>query len=127
MSYGKDINTLFLADASLVAYCNGGIRYENLPKEFDLTKSWIAYSFRKNDQTDCLNSKNAYTTYQITAKIVAPDTNTMETISDHLVEYFNGNSQGDIVDIWFTSDDHQVDLEKRIYMDSLNFDSFYVG
>jgi len=127
MSYSADINTLFLADASLVAYCDGGIYYENLPDNFDLTDTWIVYSFRKNDQTNCLDSKNVYTTYQITVKIVASDTLVLETISDYLVEYLNDNEQGGIKDIWFTNDDHTVDLEKQIYMNSINFDSYYVG
>ncbi len=126
MSYGTDINTLMKADASLNAYCNGGIYFENLPDSFDLSENWIGYSFRKSDQINYMNSDNAYTTYTIVAKVIASDTATLESISDRLVTYLNNKNQGGIVDIWFNSDNHTMDLEKQVYMNSLEFDSFYV-
>lgn len=126
MSFATDVNTL-MQDASLVAYCDGGVYYENLPDNFDLTENWLAYSFRKTEQVNCLDSKNVYTQYTLTCKIVAFDTKTLEDISDYLVDYLNGKTQGDIADIWFTGDNHTIDLEKQIYMNSCDFDSFYVG
>jgi len=127
MSYGRDLYNLMTSDTSLNVYFDGGIYFENLPDNFDLTKSWMVYSFRKSSQNNCLNAKNAYTTYQIEAKVVSPDTDTSETISDRLIEYLNGNYEGGIVDIWFTADTHTLDLEKGVYMNSLTFESFYVS
>jgi len=127
MSFGTDLNTVMQADASLSSYCNGGIYYENLPDNFDLTKNWMAYSFRKTEQQDCLAGiKNVYTTYSIITKVIATDTNTLETISDHLVDYLNNKEQGGIKDTWFLGDNHTIDLEKNIYINSLDFRSYYI-
>lgn len=126
MSYGSDLYTLINADSSLNSWCDGGIYYENLPDNFDLTKIWLAYSFNKAEQTNCLNGGSAFTTYNITIKIVSYDSDMLETISDYLVDYLNGSNQGNIMDVWFTGDNHTIDLEKGVYMNSLDFESFYV-
>jgi len=127
MSFGTSLNTLMNADASLSAYCDGGIFYENLPDNFDLAKTWLGYSFRKGLQTDCLSSKKAYTTYNITVKIIENDTALLETISDYVVNYLNHKEQDGIIDIIFTADNHSMDIEKGIYINTLEFQSFYVG
>lgn len=126
MSYGSDLNTIMTGDSSLNALCDGGIFFENLPDNFDLTDAWIVYSFRRIGQQDCLTQKNTFTSYAITAKIVTYDSVLTETISDYLANYLNGISQGGIMDIWVTSDNHQIDLERGVYMNSLDFESFYV-
>jgi hypothetical protein len=125
MSYGSSLNTLMTGDASLNALCTGGIFYENLPDNFDMTDTWIVYSYRRSEQRNCLNTKNAFTTYSVTAKIVTYDSEIMETVSDTLVSVLNGASEGGIRDIWLVADNHAVDLEKGIYMNSLEFESFY--
>jgi len=126
MSFGTDLNTLMNADTSINVWCDGGVYYENLPDNFDLTKTWIGYSFRKISQTSCIDSKNAYTTYSITIKVIDSDTLHLETISDHIVNYLNHKEHGGIKDIWFVSDAHGMDLEKAIYINTLEFQSFYV-
>lgn len=125
MSFGTDLNTVIQNDASLNDWCDGGIYFENLPDNFDLTKTWLVYSFRKSEQSNCLNSKKAYLTYQITVKIVTNDTIKNENVSDYLLTLFNGNDTGDIIDTWFTADSHSIDLEKGVYMNSLDFESYY--
>ena len=125
MSFGTNLTTIMQNDASLSGYLTGGIYFENLPDSYDLSKNWLVYSFRKSSQNDCLSQKNVYQTYDITAKIVATDTVMLETISDYLVDYLNGKTEGNIQDTWFVSDNHTIDLEKSVYMNSIDFQSFY--
>jgi hypothetical protein len=113
------------SDTSLNSYCTGGINYENLPENFDLTKEWIVYSFNKTSQISCLGSKASVTNYNITAKILSTNTVTIETINDYLVNYLNGNSYNGIQDILFTGDNHTLDMEKGVYVNSLQFDALF--
>jgi len=126
MSFGTDLNTVMNADTSINTWCDGGIYFENLPDNFDLLKNWLGYSFRKNSQVDCINSRNLYRTYGITVKLVANDTHDLETMSDYVASYLNGKSYGNIIEIWFVNDTHSMDLEKGIYMNTLEFQGNYI-
>ena len=125
MSFSIDLNTLMTSDPSLNAYANGGIHYENLPENFEITKDWIVYSFNKSSQDFCLGSSPAITRYNVYIKIISTDTVRCEAMNDRTVAYLNGNTSGNIQDIRFVSDDHSVDLDKNIYMNSLNFEVLY--
>ena len=124
MSFATDLNYLMTNDTSLNTYCEGGIMYENLPENFNLTKDWIVYSFNKASQMSCLGNTFA-TNYNLTIKIISNSTIDLETISDHLVTYLNGNDYNGIIDIIFESDNHTLDLEKNIYMNTLQFNVIY--
>jgi hypothetical protein len=114
------------ADSSINNWCSAGIHYENLPENFETTFDWIVYSFNKVTQVSCITSKKAFTRYAIALKIVANDTVKLETISDYVADYLSSNSYNNIHDIVFTGDNHTLDLEKNIYMNTLSFDALYV-
>ena len=126
MSFSTDLYYLMHNDASLNAWCNGGIHYEHLPENFEITNNWIVYSFNKVTQANCLNSPHSFTTYSIVIKIVATDTLQLELINDYTVHYLNGKSYGGFEDIVFTGDDHTLDLDKNLYMNSLSFTAQYI-
>jgi len=126
MSFTTDIRYLMTADTSLNSYCDGGLYYENLPENFDLTDTWIVYSFNKSSQVSCLGSTAALTEYNLTVKIISPSTITLETVSDYIVSYLNGESYGGIGDITFIGDNHSLDLVKKIYMNTLQFVILYL-
>lgn len=126
MSFSRDIAYLMNNDASLNAWCDGGIHYENLPENFELTKDWIVYSFNKINQGSCLNSAPMYIEYALIVKIVARDTVKLETVNDYVMEYLDGKEYLGIQDILFTGDSHTLDLDKNIYMNTLNFNALYV-
>jgi hypothetical protein len=125
MSYARDLKYIMTNDGSLNSYCPSRIHFENLPDNFELIQSWIVYSFNKSLQQNCLDGK-AFTQYNIVVKIIATDTIVLETISDRAVEYLNRNYYGGIQDIVFTGDNHAMDLEKKVYTNTLQFDSWYV-
>ena len=126
MAFSTDLYYLMNNDASINAWCTGGIHYEHLPENFEITNTWIVYSFNKVSQQNCLNSNNSFTTYNIVIKIVAQDTLRLELINDYVVDYLNGKSYQGFQDIVFTGDDHTLDLDKNIYMNSLNFTATYI-
>jgi hypothetical protein len=125
MSFATDIDYLMTNDSSLNGYCNGGINYENLPENFDLTKNWIVYSFNKSTQATFMGCDGTLTTYNLTVKAISKSTVDAETISDYVVSYLNGNSYGNIGYIYFVSDSHALDFDKNIYMNTMQFDCMY--
>jgi len=125
MSFATDILHLMTNDTSLNTYCDGGIKYEYLPENFDLDLDWIVYSFNKTSAISCMDGDIAFTNYAFSVKIISTSTEDLETISDRLVDYLHGNEYGGIIDIIFSGDSHTLDLEKRIYMNTLNFDCIY--
>lgn len=126
MSFATDLQDVMTNDSSINAYCEGGIHYENLPENFEITKDWIVYSFNKDAQQSCLGSTQPFTKYNIAIKIVATDTIELEKINDRLVTYLNGKTYSGIQDILFVGDQHSMDLDKSIYMNTLQFDAIYV-
>lgn len=125
MSFATDLNYVMKNDASLNEWCSGGIYYENLPENFDIGKSWIVYSFNKVSQNSCLNSTPSFMTYALAVKVISNDTLIVEKINDRLVAYLDSNSYGNIYNFEFNGDNHSMDLEKNIYMNSLLFNVFY--
>ena len=114
------------SDTSLNAYCDGGIRYENLPTDFEIVKNWIVYSFNRDTAQNCMSGNSVFSKYNLAVKIVATDTLVLETIGDRLTEYLEGTASTDAIDFSFVSDNHTLDLDKKIYMNTLQFDVLYV-
>ena len=126
MSFATSLNTIMTGDASLNAYCDGGIRYENLPTNFEIVKNWIVYSFNRDTAQNCMSGNSVFSKYNLAVKIVATDTLVLETIGDRLTEYLEGTASTDAIDFSFVSDNHTLDLDKKIYMNTLQFDVLYV-
>jgi len=125
-SFGKDLREILISDPSLNELLDGGIFYEILPDNFDLTKKWIVYSFNVTEQQNLLNGKNAYSVYDIFIKIVSYSTTDNNDITNMLIETLNDKELNNIKDIKFINDNHSTDLEKGIFMNNLTFSSFYV-
>ena len=49
MNFVNDFRTIIIGDASINALATGGIKFGNLPDDFDLRKNWIAYDYRINE------------------------------------------------------------------------------
>lgn len=126
MSFQSDFRTLITADSSLNTAMSGGIFFENLEDNYDITKDWIVYSFKKNSQSDCLKVKDAYTTYGVTLRIISPSTLKINSLADYLQDYLNGKTQGGIQDIFFIGDSHSADLDRKQYSIVLEFNAFYL-
>ena len=59
MAYQDDLYHIMTSDTSLNTLVNNRIFFETLEENYDITKDWIVFSFRKASQVDCINSKNA--------------------------------------------------------------------
>lgn len=125
MSFSTDFKALITADSSINYDIKGGIHWENLPENFEISKNWIVYSFAKGDQESCLTSTAAFTRYNIALKVICTDSIVLERVSDRIVSYLGGNSYGNIADVLFIGDSHSLDLDKNIYINTLQFNALY--
>jgi len=126
MSFATTLNGIMTADTSLNTYCDGGIRYENLPTNFEIVKNWIVYSFNKDTAQNCMSGSAVFSKYLLAVKIVSTDTLVLETIGDRITYYLENIASNDTIDFSFVNDNHTLDLDKKIYMNTLQFDVLYV-
>jgi len=126
MSFGTDLYHIMNNDASINSEIDGGIYYENLPDNFDITKKWILYHFLKSEQIGCLTNKKVATYFDVNVVLITQSTADLVTITDLLVNYLNDEEYGSIIDVTFENDGHSFDKEKNIYVNVLEFKSLYV-
>ena len=124
MSFQSDIYSIITTDPSLNAAVEG-IKFENLSENYDITKDWVVYSFKKASQVDCLQD-TAYSLYSIYIRIFSPDTIKLNALGDYIQNLIDDNSSGRIQDIEFISDEHNVDIDKKQYSIALEFSAIYV-
>jgi hypothetical protein len=126
-TFGTDFWNLISNDASLNAL-SSKIFYEKLPDAYNLTDKWIVYTFRKVAQEDGLNNtKDFFSTYSIYIQVQDKTTDTLETICNSITNLLNGASSGDIQDIWFVNDNHQIDLDNNTYVNTLEYNAYYTS
>lgn len=125
-TFGSEFYNLISKDASLNELCSK-IFYEKLPDSYNLTDKWIVYTFRKIAQEDGLNAvKDFYSTYTIYIQVQDKMTDTLEILCNSITNLLNGASSGNISDIWFVNDNHQVDLDNNTYVNTMEFAAYYV-
>ena len=128
-SFATEINAILTADPSINELVNGGIHYENLPDNWvsqPTNDKWIVYEFSKT-QTDCLNSKNAYSTYTLSVVVIQRDNNSqVDVMTNMVIGYLNNLTSGNIQDIGFTNDETGFNQQQNTYTNTLDFNCFYV-
>lgn len=125
MSFSTNIKTLIESVPNINTLVTGGIYYEHLPDNFDKEKVFIVYSFNVASNEQCLTGTSLFLRYNVYVKVVTQDTYVLETISDTIRNYLNGNDYQGIIDVSFVSDDHTMNLEEQIYMNTLQFITIY--
>ena len=131
MSFESEIYEIMTSDALLNSLAaSGGIHYQNLPKNWlggDSANEWIVYEVRKSEQEDCINSKNVFMTYQLSAVVIQRNINTLvDTISNRMINYLNNLESGNIYDIGFVSDQPSFNQQQNTYTNALEFVCIYV-
>lgn len=124
MSFLLDFKNIITSDSSLNSSVED-ICWEVLPENYDITKDWLVYSFRKASQADCMGQRTAYTTYQIMVRLLSPDTVKLNDLGDYIQNYLNDKEYGGIQNIWFSSDNHSADIDKGQYSITLEFSAIY--
>ena len=129
MSFLSDFKTIIEADGSINAYVTGGIKFGHLPDDFDISKTWLVWDFKLNQQFDTMNFNNSYSAYGVSITVSANDSVVMNNLSDRVVDYLNGKSTSNFPDIHMVSDNKSIVLSKpySTYQDQLEFDTIYVG
>ena len=124
MSFQLDIHTIMTTDTSLNNLVED-VCFEVLPENYDITKDWVVYSFKKNAEVDCLKG-SAYANYSVYIRILSPDTVKINMLGDYIQELVDDSSSGGIYDIEFVGDNHGVDLDKGQYSIVLEFLAIYI-
>lgn len=107
MSFQTEIYAIMITDPSVNSLANGGVKFDILPANFDLKKSWVVYNFIEKERVDVLLSKNVLTIYSLFVKVISPYTNTLLSISDELNRYLTNYTDSTFLDISFVTDNHQ--------------------
>jgi hypothetical protein len=106
------------------------ISYQNLPDNWlggDTDNHWIAYDIRRIAQTDCIEFKNIFMTFQVSIVVIQRGINTnIDTITNLLINYLNNYSSPTIIDIKFLNDQLSFNQQQNIYTNSLEFECIYV-
>jgi hypothetical protein len=128
MSFQSDLYTLMTADVSTlnIYISNDNICFENLKDNYNITKDWLVYSFKKSTQQDILISKNVFVTYIVYIRLLSMNTVSLNLLGDYVQTYLNNKSQNGIQDIKFITDTHSFDLEKGQYSILLEFEAIYL-
>jgi len=129
MSFTSEIYTIMTTDTSLNALVDGGIHYENLIDNWlgqTDADAWIVYEFRKQNQGDCISSKNIYMDYELSVVVIQRNTNTLiDEITNRCIDYLNNMEDGNVYDIAFKSDQGGFNQQQQIYTNTLSFDCVY--
>ena len=125
MSFGLEFRELITSDPSINAEVQGNF-IENLPDNFDLTKNWLVYSFNKTEQQNCIQTADLFSRYDVTVRIISPSVDTLDRISNNLIEYLNNKTYKNIMDIRNVGDVKSLNLEMNIYSCEIQFQSIFV-
>lgn len=128
MSFISDFRTIIEGDSSLNALITGDIKFDHLPEDFDISKTWIAWNYRVLDQINSLDKNNCYTTYSIPITITATDSVVMNNICDRVKTVLNDTVTTKFVDIFLVSDSKITTLSRptNAYQNSLEFNAIYL-
>ena len=124
MSFGTEIYTKMIGSSSINSQVKG-VYFEHLPENFDLTKNYIVYSFKKETGISTLSTADLLKNYKLYVKTITPNNNTLLSLSDTLQTYLIGVVDSSIRFVDFVSDNHSLDLEKGIYENTLEFNVLY--
>jgi hypothetical protein len=129
MSFISDFKTIIEADASVNALVTGGIKFDHLPEDFDISQTWIVWNYRTSEQIDSLSQNNCYTVYSVPITITATDSVVMNNICERLTDYLNNISTSNFIDIRLISDSKITTLSRQTnaYQNALEFNAIYVG
>ena len=114
MSFGTEIYSKMISSSSINSQVEG-IYFEHLPENFDLTKTYIVFSFKKETGISTLQTQDLLKNYKLYVKTITPNNDTLLSLSDTLQTYLVGVVDSTIRYIEFIGDNHSLDLEKGIY------------
>jgi len=128
MSFITNFKTIIEGDASINNILSGGIKFDHLPEDFDISKSWLVWNYRVSSQNDSLSTNNCYTVYSIPITVTATDSVVMNNICDLVITYLNNKTTANFPDIHLLSDSKITTLSRQAnaYQNALEFEAIYL-
>lgn len=126
MSFASSINTVLNGNASLNSHllnADGTTRIYayNYPDNLDVNLSAIVFTYKKENGTHTLGSKNVLEDYNLYIVILSPDPGENETIADLVHNFLDEYQDANILDVTFENDNNGEDQEKGRYFKILEY------
>jgi hypothetical protein len=124
MSFATELYTLMTSNSSLNAGVTG-IYFQNLPDNFDLKLKYIVYSSSLVDSIDHLAKNNEIDIYTLKVNIIAPDSNTVDTIVGFVRSYMDNLTSGKFRDIKCEQVDNDLEGDREMYVAVIQYKIHY--
>lgn len=124
MSFTTDIKYIMTNDTSLNAL-TGGIYYEHLPEQADLENDYIVFTYNKTEQTNVFGKRDVISDYTLNVIVISTSPYRLSLLSNMIIDYLNNTKYGGIKEIYFMSENRTKDLDEGIYLNTIEFNSFY--
>jgi hypothetical protein len=127
MSFASEIATVMNANSTINALVDGIYR-ETTSTEFNATKNWIIYTYKRENDIAVLGNKNFISEYTFYTEVYTDSALDTETISELLRTYLNGFTSNTIRDITYLTETHSnlADANDNIaYVNLMEFSVIY--
>jgi hypothetical protein len=124
----NSFKTIIEGDPSINALLTGGIYFVHLPDNFDISKTYLVWDFRVNEQFNTMDIKNFYSVYTVQVTVTSTDSVLMNNISDLVSEYLNNATSSNFLSIRKLTDNKLTTLAKpkNTYQNSLEFNIVFI-
>jgi hypothetical protein len=120
MSFATDLHTLLTSNTSL-NNAVGGIYYQILPDNVNITASNIVYQFNQLDSLDYLGKNNEMDIYVVSIIIVCADTLVLDTLTTLIRSMLDNHMTIKFRDIKFEGSDTEMEGERGQYIGQLKY------
>jgi hypothetical protein len=124
MSFATSLYTLLTGDTAINAAVNE-IYYQNLPDNTPITATNIVYYFDLTESIDHLAKNNELDIYNLELTIVAPDTNTIDTVLNLVRTYLDNYTSSEFRDIKAQNSGTTIEGERNQYTCTINYRIIY--
>jgi hypothetical protein len=124
MSFREDLVTAITADSSVNLWATGGMKYNNLPTNFDITKNWLVFGFTEDGGIDTFANKNIVENYTLDIQLVSSNKDSINDIytilNTHLINY-----KEDDLEFILVNADLDFDTEKAVNFKTIKYNIIY--
>lgn len=127
MSFASEIATVMNANSTINSLVDGIYR-ETTSTEFNATKNWIIYTYKRENDTAVLGDKDYMREYTLYVEIYTDSGLDTETISDLVRAYLTAYSSDTIRDITYLREAHTnlADANNNVaYVNLMEFNITY--
>lgn len=128
MGFLSDITTLITSDTSTNSFATGGIKFEHLPVNWDLTKNWLVFSYVEAESIDTLDANHIGSSFVLEVELISPTLSEIQSLTPTLNSYLLNYRDDNIKDISISEiAENYVDTERGIFSKTLRYDVLYLN